>query len=323
MGKARTDPLHQVKFYCRLCGHKFEAEPERIEDSPDEAWHPWRYFAACGQCGEEAEQAYWERNLLKAWARATGPQTDEGKAATAANLEGHPTPEEAKRTRFNAMTHGIYARTATYFPAKPGRYPHCKTCEYFNNGCDENPPPGQKNPPACMKRAELFMRHQVAFETKDPGLLLSIRADVQAALQAIVDDMILAITASGVELRSPEWYFNPQTGEAGIVEYTDWVTGEQRTVYKVTAHPLIKPLVELIQKNNLTLADMGMTPKVQEEQDLVRGTLEQRESDRQAAEEYRSRQQELLENLGQQIQRSQARVERDPVLIEHQQNEGG
>lgn len=172
MRRRAQSPLEEVTFRCEWCGHQWESAPERVEDCEDLPWHPWRYACACPSCHKEAGQVWWERNLLKAHAHATGPRTPEGKAATAANLEGHPTPEEAQRTRFNSLKHGLFARTATYFPARPGKYPHCATCEWFNNGCDENPPPGKKNPPACMKRTELFMRHQIAFESRDPAFWL-------------------------------------------------------------------------------------------------------------------------------------------------------
>ncbi|MCW5627162.1 MAG: hypothetical protein KIT73_20765, partial [Burkholderiales bacterium] len=124
-------PLSEVTFSCRQCygGRTFKASPDRVEDAPEDPVHPWRYFAACPQCGAEVEQAQYERALLKAWLNATGPRTAEGKAATAANLEGHPTAEEALRTRFNAMKHGMSARVATYFPAKPDGYAHCSGCE--------------------------------------------------------------------------------------------------------------------------------------------------------------------------------------------------
>ena len=322
MGKARLDPLQKVTFRCGGCGHQWESAPERIEDCDDQPWHPWRYIAVCPVCATEAPQVWWERNLLKAHANATGPRTDEGKAATAANLVGHPTPEEAKRTRFNSLKHGLFARTATYFPARPGKYPHCEGCEYLDNGCDRYPIHG-KNPPACLKRTELFMRHQIAFDAKDPALLASLRADTQAALQAIIDDMILAIASQGVSLRAPEYWVDYKSGVCGVVDYADPDSGEKKIIYKTSANPLLKPLIEMIQKNNLSLSDMGMTPKVQEEQDVMRGALEQEAGERETLREFQGRQQALLERLQDQVERSRARLERDPVRIEHQQNEGG
>lgn len=323
MGKPRNDPLQQVTFRCGFCGHQWESAPERVEDCDDQPWHPWRYGCACPVCDHDAGQVAWERALLKAHANATGPRTPEGMAATSANLEGHPTPEEAKRTRFNSLKHGLFARTANYFPARPGKYPHCESCEHLNNGCDEYPLPGHRNPPACLKRTELFMRHQIAFESRDPGMLASLRSDTQAALQAIIDDIILAIASRGVELRAPEYWVDYKSGSCGIVDFTDPESGRREVIYKTTANPLLKPLIDLIQKNNLTLSDMGMTPKVQEEQELVRGALDARDQDRESMDDFQRRQQQLLEQLSDQVQRSQKRLESDPVLIEHRRNEGG
>lgn len=112
-------PLDQITFHCDACYRSFKAAPRRVEDEPETEHHPFRYFAVCPRCDAECEQARFERGLIKAWASATGPRTPEGKAASAKNLEGHPTPEEALRTRFNAMKHGMAAKVATYFPAKP------------------------------------------------------------------------------------------------------------------------------------------------------------------------------------------------------------
>jgi len=321
MGQPRLDPLSEVNFWCRLCGHRFIDAPERTEDAEDQPWHPWRYFAACPDCGSECEQVNWERGLLKAHASATGPKTAEGKAAAAGNLAGHPTPEEAKRTRFNALKHGSFAETAKYFPARPGRYPHCETCEWLNNGCDEDAKPAD-NPPACLKRTELFMQHQIAFESGDPNLLTQMRANTQAALQAIIDDMILAVTAQGVTLHSPEWWVDPKAGKQGIVDYEDPSTGERKIVWKTEAHPLLKPLLDYIARNKMTLEDLGMTPKVQDDNEILRGQLDQEQVQKEDLLEYQSRQADALEGLQGMIERSRQRSEQDPVYLEHKAADG-
>ncbi|MFN3303133.1 MAG: hypothetical protein ACK44A_05365, partial [Roseateles sp.] len=104
------DELDRVNFRCGVCRSGFSARPDLVEPAPEEEHHPWRYFAACPTCGAANQpQAAWERSLLKAHQMATGPRTPEGLAASAANLAGHPTAEEALRTRFNAMKHGLNA----------------------------------------------------------------------------------------------------------------------------------------------------------------------------------------------------------------------
>ena len=314
MSAGRRDRLTEVNFHCRACGSRFAADPGRVEDAPDVEHHPWRYFAPCATCGSEAEQSAWERALLKAWSRATGPRTPEGKAASAANLEGHPTPEEAQRTRFNGLKHGLTARVATYFPAAPGRYPHCAGCSYF---ADCSPADV-----ACRVRTELFMRHHVAFESGDPKLLMDVRADTQAALQALINDMILAIVADGgPRIREVQWYHD----EAGVhvARYLDEGTSQWVNITEIKAHPLLKHLMDFIQKNSLTLADMGMTPRVQEDQDLILGHIQGTDRDRQQLLDYQRQQADTLGKLQAMIERSQRATKRDPVLLEHQEQDGG
>jgi hypothetical protein len=315
-------PLTEVSFRCVSCGQEWTGAPARVEDDPNRPWHPYAYHAQCSACGSPAKQTPKELGLLKAWANATGPTSDAGRAAAAANLKGHPTPEEAQRTRFNAIKHGLTARTATFFPAKPGKYPHCEGCNYYNAECVEDPPRHHKNPPNCLRRTELFMRHHVAFEAKDPSLLMSLRSDTQAALQAIIDDMILAIVADGgPRVKELKWYHD-KDGCFHLAGYKDEDTGEFVQIYELKEHPLLRRLIDFVDRNNLTLADMGMTPKVQDEQDLVRGHLEQQHDTQETLLEYQGKQNKLLEQLAGQIARSRKGIGRDPVLIEHQQSEG-
>jgi hypothetical protein len=127
--------LDRATFRCTLPRHV----PRRYRISSTtipKIRHPFRYFAqlpglrrgerAAGLVGARADG--WRTRLRP------GPVTAEGKAAAAKNLEGHPTPQESRLTRFNAMKHGMEARTATYFPAKPDKYAFCEGCDVDTPG---------------------------------------------------------------------------------------------------------------------------------------------------------------------------------------------
>ena len=123
MAKDWTAQLDTVDFRCGGCRHAWAAAPDLIEDSPDDEHHPHRYFGTCPKCQRENQpQAAWARNLMRAHQAATVPKTAEGLAKVRQNLAGHPNGEAQRRTRFNAMKHGMAAKTATYFPAKPDGY---------------------------------------------------------------------------------------------------------------------------------------------------------------------------------------------------------
>lgn len=310
MGKLR-DTLTKVRFYCSSCDERFDAEPGRIDDAPDDTYHPWQYAALCPLCGTECAQDARERGLLKAWASATGPRTAEGKTASAANLVGHPTPEATRRTRFNALKHGMAAKTATYFPARPGKYPHCTNCEYLETICWKQV--------ACLKRTELLLKHQIAFETGDPALLTDLRAQLHANVQALLDDMVLALVQDGVRIKTPEWFYDKDG-------HFRWARGEDEhgnmvQLYKIEQHPLLRTFGEMIAKLGLGLVDQGMTPKVQDDADIVRGHLSGNARAADDTLDYQRRTAIALEGLGDLMKRSREKAARDPVLIEHQQAE--
>ena len=301
-------PLAEVTFRCPVCRVTWKAAPDRVEDWPDDEVHPWRYFAQ-HECGKDCEQAPFERGLIRAWRNATGPKTPEGIAAVSKNIEGHPTPEEALRTRFNGMKHGLSARTASYFPAKPDGYAFCSACDVDRPWCREQP--------ACVKQTQHFMLHHAAFEQRNPKHLMGIYADAHAALMAVISECLRQIVGDGVQIRTPKTYVD-KDGRCLVVEYLD-EEGNRQTVYDVMAHPLFRPVSELITRTGIDLASLGMTMRQAPEEDAAQGKVE---DDREAASVLQERQVKALEGLRAQIAKANQAASRDPVLIEYQQQMG-
>lgn len=318
---ARDEPLDEITFRCLACKRNFKSSSPRIEDAPERDWHPWRYFAPCPDCEQDCEQVYWERNFIKMLASPPnpancGPKTEEGRHNCGKNLrELNADPERKQRrsakARFNGMRHGLYAKVATYFPARPGHYPHCTGCPYRED-C------GTWDHGACLHRTELFLRHRLAFQQKDPDALRDINADNQAQIQAIFSDILLAIVRTGVELQSPEWYTDKE-GKLHIAEHVT-AEGDVKTIMKVEAHPLLKPMIEILNRNNMTLGDMRMTPKVHEEEAEIQGFIAARNVTEDTMTDFAARQTEALERLAGLIERSRDLQKRDPVLLEHQRD---
>ncbi len=306
----RTKPVESIRFRCPSCRNEWEGEPLRIEGAPERK-HPFEYFDNCPRCETDSPQIFWEIGLFSRWASATGPTSAEGKAKSAANLDGHPTPEEAQRTRYNAMKHGLSARQAKFFPAKPGKYPHCDSCDIDWGYCSQQT--------ACLKRTELFMKYHVAFENNDPDLLRDLHADTQAGVGAMLEDMLVSILSDGVTLKSPQYAFD-KDGGMHLAKYKD-DHGTTHTIEDVKAHPLLKVFGEYLSRNNLSLADMNMTPKVQMDQGMQMGHLAADNSEKETLKEVAEHQVKLLDQLKDQISRSKKRVESDPVLLEHQTEE--
>jgi len=291
MGKVRKDPLLLVNFKCHSCGSTQECEPDRVVDAPEHEYHPWLYYAYCDACGAEAEQIFWERNILKANANATGPKTLEGLASSAKNLEGHPTTEESKRTRFNAMKHGLNARVATFFPAKPGNYPECKECEH---AAREDCVPQR----VCLKKTEIFLRYHAAVESGDPELIKGYMADSQANMMALMHQMMLQMVEDGGPRQLTPMWHGDKDGGVHFVEYPDPKTGEKTQLYEAKEHVLLKRYMEFVVKNSMSLEDMGLTVKSRDEAETLKGFINN-ESDKQETQteymlEMKKKQNELL-----------------------------
>jgi hypothetical protein len=319
MRKDWSDELQQVTFRCQVCRHTWSARPDLVEPDEDAPHHPYRYFGNCPVCDAKHQpQAPWERALLKAHQASTGPRTPAGKAATAANLAGHPTPEEALRTRFNGMKHGLNARTATYFPSKPDGYSFCKRCDVDRDWCDAQP--------ACVKQTELFMLHHAAFEQRDPKVLARVHSDLHAALVASLQLCIQTVLGDGVVIKTPklEWVLDKDgEGRHERISYVD-ANGELRYVYDYAANPAFKPIADLVTRLGLSLADLGMTVKAAEDEDAeLKGRLNPGVQAAEAMQAFGERMAAALEKLPGTMSAARAKAEKDPVLLEHQAQTGG
>ncbi len=257
----------------------------------------------------------WERGLFKAWVNSTGPKTEEGKAATAKNLEGHPTPEEALRTRFNAMKHGMSARVATYFPARPDKYSFCTGCEVDRVWC------GQQS--ACVKQTEIFMLHHAAIEQRNPKILGGIHADIQASLISLLQMCIQTVLHENPVLTSPEWYVDKESGELEQVKFMNSETGVYDYVMKKESHPLLKIILDMVSKNNLSLADLGITQKTVEREEEAMGFIAKSNQKTELLANVAMQQAAALARLPEMMAAARAERKRDPVLLEHDEQEGG
>lgn len=310
MRKDWSDELDRVTFRCGVCRHTWSAKPDEVQPDEGAPHHPWRYFGHCPGCEAKAQpQAPWERALLKAHQAATGPRTAAGKAATAANLAGHPTPEEALRTRFNGMKHGLNARVATYFPAKPDRYAFCQQCDVDRDWCAEQP--------ACVKQTELFMLHHAAFEQRDPKVLGKVHADLHAALVASLQMCLQAALAHGALIAVPKVQLDKE-GRSVTLTYLD-SKGQEHPVMEMISNPAFKPIVELVSRLGLSLGDLAMTPKAAEEEgeQLLRGRLAHA-GNSEAMEAFAQRMAAALENVPAMLGAARQAAAADPVLLEHE-----
>lgn len=313
MAKKDTyQPLKEVEFQCRPCERMWNAVPARVDDWPEDEVHPWRYFAPCPGCAQEREQSARQRGLIRAWRKATGPRTPEGLAATAKNLEGHPTPEEALRTRFNGMKHGLNAKVASYFPARPDGYAFCSGCDVDRAYC--------RAQPACQRQAQHFMLHHAAFEQKNPKHLLGIYADFHAALMLTIQQILQTIIADGVTIRTPQTYVD-KDGRCLVVEFFD-EQGARHVVQDVEAHPLFRPLGELISRTGISLGDLGITGRVHEDETPLPGKLQPGDG-AVSLEQFVDRRTKALEGLRELLARGRARAESDPVLVGYKEQMGG
>jgi hypothetical protein len=123
-----------------------------------------------------------------------------------------------------------------------------------------------------------------------------------------------------VKLTRPEFHID-ENGRLSLATYTD-EQGQKQTIMEVSAHPLLKPLSDFLTKNNMSLADMGMTNKVIEAEDLLPGQVSRNPIPIISDDEYRKQQLAALRNLSDKVSRSNKMTAADPILVEYGRENG-
>lgn len=283
----------KTHFKCTRCRKVFkDLPPRRTEDAPDEP-HPYFYFSICPDCGIEMPEAPFMRTLYRAHQNITGTKSPK---ASARNLP-------ANRTHFGNLKNGIFAKQARIFPARPGKYPECEDCpQRESEDCVDAG--------ACLEITKLYMRVEHAVANKDHKALSGIMASTQTGLAVMLQRMLRAVDVTGVELKAPII--------ATYKDGYDLVKDEDGTqVYEFSAHPLIKPIVELISKNNMSLADLGLTPKQAGEEERAMGHLDNEKMAAQTEAEYQRQLGENNERLLAMFDMAKQTRKDDPVYQEH------
>jgi hypothetical protein len=279
-----------IQFHCSLkyggCGWRFESSVYRNAPYPEREWHPWRHLADCPHCGEEAEQA---SQQVASWKAA---QVGKSASVRAKISEANKARDPASYavSRFNALTHGMSAETAKFYPARPGKYDQCDGCEFLNDGC------GTSVLKHCAKRTELFVQFNLAMEEGNSGMLGRLMASNQAALHALLGDMMRAVAKRGVELESPEFSFNKLTGGIDLAEWED-AQGNKHVITKVEAHPLLPHIINYFHKNGSTLADLSLTPAAAKEEERLQGFLDDQQQSRESLADAQQAMQRQLAGL--------------------------
>lgn len=311
-------PQKQLGFKCHPCDAGFKSSDYRTEPK-DGGTLPYDFYAPCPLCDKDSPLAFWQVGQLKIFFNGDkpGPKTPEGIAAVTKNLEGHPTPAEAKITRMNAMVHGLHSTQIHTFPARPGKYPECQGCELnqkqalADGTCKDNK--------ICTKKTELMLMFLHAFDSSDPKALNDHHAIQQAKIHHIFDGMLNNIIQDGDTLKRPFGGFN-KDGEFRPAFDTDH-DGNKIPIMEITTHPTLKPMIELLQKNNLSLSDLGMTNKVQEDQEISRGFLEDSGVAQETIADFMKRSDQLLGSLSQHRDNAEQLTKSDPALRDYLDDE--
>lgn len=301
-----------LAFHClKPCSTRFEAEPQTDAQGA--------FFAPCPTCAQSAKQAAWQRNLMATIGKQTGPVTTQGKANSASNLAGYPTPAQTQVTRFNAVQSGVFAKTATTYPAKPGKYAECKLCEHF----DETTPDSSACKPhnACLKKTEIYLLNHIAQETQNPEVLRPLMANFQAGIMSVIQSMLVDVAQNGVVHESPKMWFDKDKSVFIQQDYVD-SSGAVKTIIERTANPVLKMLMEFLHKNGMTLSDLALTPKVQEEHSIMGGYTKGDITPEDMAE-TRKRQLKQLDDFKKLSEAAASNRSQDPTLIEVLEETGG
>jgi len=252
MSQTPTYPFRRGQFLCKKCNTLFFAEASVIEYEDDHFWAT----CACGSDGLETPQM---RNLHGTIGSAKG-----------ANMS----KEAREKTRLNGFTTGS-ALMSKYHkgkipmaPAKPDKYAECDEC-HDKEACEDavEDARGTGRPVYCHRKNDVTMKYMAAFLADDPDKFRFIAAQNAANMQQVLNNSFKQIFERGEQLIERVLHFGadgkPLKDEHGNTYVTE----------NISAHPLIKQCLNIMQGMGFSLTDWTMTPKSKEAKDQVAGFL--------------------------------------------------
>lgn len=308
----------KINFYCSKgdlgCGAKFSSHTYYTEDYPEREWLPFRYYADCPRCGNFAGQQNWELSHWKQLAEngCIGASKPESRKKISDGQLQRP-KSSYNSSRYNRITHGSYSATADYYPARPGHYPECESCEYLTDGCGTEMK-------WCGKKIQFFVAHRLAVEQGETAPIQKTVADFFAGFAGILSSMIRDIAKRGPVIETPLTRVDKEEGVV-VVTYKD-DQGVERPVLQVEPHPNLKYLNDMFTRYIGGLEKIGLNPTPKEEEKSFDGFLDDDE-DRESLLEFEKQDQQqmahLLSLLGDDDEDDQNEPVKGARLIEHKQ----
>lgn len=305
---AATYPFNRGQFICKECQGLFYAEKGEVEDE-DGVW-----WAKCPECGADAIETHYMRNLHKTIGSAKGAAMS---------------PEGREKTRLNSFLSGATSKNPWHKgripmpPAKPGKYAECDGCQDLE-ACKAQVEEKLSTciPVYCHRKGEVTLKYTAAFLADDPEMMRLMAAGNAAKMQMLFNDSIKRIFDRGTECVE-EFYERNKAGDIQKDEFDRPIKGE-----KIYAHPLIKRCIEIMQVMGFSLTDWTMTPKSKEAKDQVAGFLAGMSAGSGlGVEEVTTRTMEAIDDFTRALQGAREMRARDKTLeaftVESGQREGG
>lgn len=250
-------PFYRGQFACKgeTCQRMFFA----LRDEGEIDYQDGVALAKCPECGEDALETVWMKNLHRTIGSAKGANmSDAGRA----------------KSRLNGFTTGSSSALSWYqgkipmAPAKPGKYAECEDCQDLRD-CENQVEYsyGTNRPVYCHRKMEVTLKYAAAFLSGDPERLKLIAANNAAQMQMVFDASLKKVFERGVEVIEKVHHWTKDG---------DLCRDDKGAVYtseKISAHPLVKRCIEIAQVMGFTLGDWTMTPKSKEAKEQVAGFL--------------------------------------------------
>lgn len=230
-------------FYCGECKIGFETD-EFLTLGDD-------VVADCPVCDKSSlECSHHVYNLTKAWSKATGPKTPEGK----------------ERVALNGWKNGKYCTVVrTMAPAKFAKMPWCPGCE-FRDSCEA------KEIKYCPKDMETLATFIAAFKDGNPGGLREQAGFANAQTWKIFMMMIHEILEKGVMVGKPVF-----DSKGNALRDSD-----NKPIMEYEKNHLIKEIPSFVASMGFNADAQVMTPKSAEQQESLRGHLANEELQQEA-----------------------------------------